>query len=224
MYCPSNFKFLIFNCRSFFSQSGQATTELVILLPLLLFLAGAAMVITYGCWQGLRVQQAANLAARIQGQERISGGPSQRKIDEVNGVSGNGLGMAGDADPTTYLQHQTNDTINENAFNQLPKRPPQSNRSVFGKYYYKVKNMFSMRERDTVFVPAPKIGYNSDRVKVIRTISPPEMFGHRMRPIILEGIAYGGEDSHMYSLPRWGPIEDNSPIDDPYWAKQIQGQ
>jgi hypothetical protein len=41
-------------------------------------------------------------------------------------------------------------------------------------------------------------------VKVIRVLNPPDILGFKLDPITLKGEAYGGEDPHMYGLPRWG--------------------
>src|SRR5688572_3895751 len=68
-------------------RAGQATTEMLFILPLLLILAACAAYITYICWQGLKVQQAANLAARINGQERVGGAKDFNQIYLDNGLS-----------------------------------------------------------------------------------------------------------------------------------------
>ena len=53
-------------------RSGQATVEMAIRSPLLLALIGGGILVVFSCWQGIKVQQGANLAARIQGEERVS--------------------------------------------------------------------------------------------------------------------------------------------------------
>src|ERR1051326_2875203 len=62
-FCPLPFDFCPLPCRN----DGQAITEMVIVIPLLIMLLSGAMAWVYTCWQGVKVQQAANIAARIQG-------------------------------------------------------------------------------------------------------------------------------------------------------------
>ena len=47
--------------------------------------------------------------------------------------------------------------------------------------------------------------------------------GLELKPIILEAKAYGGEDTHMWALPRWGPLKKDDGIDKPFWQDQIAG-
>src|SRR5262245_46086027 len=68
------------------SNSGQSMSEMVLLIPLMAMLMVGSGVIVYLCWQGVKVQQAANLAARITGQERLSGGTSVDAISRDNGL------------------------------------------------------------------------------------------------------------------------------------------
>src|SRR5262245_41063657 len=85
-------------------RSGQGMTEIVIMMPLFVILACGVLSIGYMCWQGLKVQEAANLAARIQGQERVSGGASTDTI-----LQDNGLDAAGDRLPDDdNIQHLAN--------------------------------------------------------------------------------------------------------------------
>jgi len=53
---------------------------------------------------------------------------------------------------------------------------------------------------------------NSDKVQVIRLLQPPKIFDLQLPPVKLEASAYGGEDPHMYGLPRWGKVDKNNPF------------
>jgi hypothetical protein len=207
------FNSLLSSHFSHFSHNGQAMTEMIFILPLFLFLTGGAMAVTYMCWQGIKVQQAANLAARIEGQERVAGGPGVTDIQQVNGL----YPGVGDADPTDPANRALIMKNPSSALNALTKaRPPDvaGQPSVYGKYYDVIRGMFSSGENQKLYVPPPNIGVNTDQVKVVRVMAPPSIFGRQLPSLTLEGDAYGGEDPHMYSLPRWGhfgsPTSNNS--------------
>jgi hypothetical protein len=143
------------------SSSGQSIAEFVILLPLFVIMAAALGSVAYICFQGIKVQQAANYAARIQGQERVLGGSSGGSI---------------------------------NADSQ----------GVFNRYTRAAKSFFVGGEESKLTISEPSIGLNSDRITVTRTLSPPHILGMQLPPVVLEASAYGGEDTRMHSLPRWG--------------------
>src|ERR1019366_5931745 len=70
-------------------EKGQTTVEMIFVLPLLIMLAGGMIFFVYVGFQDIKLQQAANLAARVEGQEKVSGGTSTQEIDAENGfVSG----------------------------------------------------------------------------------------------------------------------------------------
>jgi hypothetical protein len=171
------------------NRKGQAMTEMLFILPLFVAVAAAGIFVVYTSWQNVRVQQAANLAARIQGQERIGGGRSVQEIERENGVG------AGDEDPTT-----TSGKV-ANASGSAPTG------SVYEKFHKRVKAMFPYARKST-YVPPPEIGQNVDRVKVIRVINLPKIpffeWKTKDTQVKLKGEAYGGEDTFMYGLPRWG--------------------
>ena len=183
-------------CHVVRSSSGQAMTEMVILIPLLVLLTGGAAAVVYACMQGLKVQQAANLVARIQGQERVAGGFNLQTIQRDNGISGN----TGDQDPTK----QALDSQTQN-WRSMPKAQPTRG-TVYAKIKDAVHSFFDTSDAPDLFIPQPKygsVGY-SDQIKVIRVWDPPQIFGFKIPPITLSATAYGGEDSHMYGLVRWG--------------------
>jgi hypothetical protein len=209
-----NLKFEICNLKCRLERSGQAMSELVIILPLLVVLAGGAIAISYMCWQGIKTQQAANLAARIQGQERVAGGTSASDINNVNG-----LGMGGDQDPSA-LAGQDYLTA-ERAQNLRPQGGAMSVRSVYGKFRDAARSFFSVGERDHVFVPPPVLRSITDQVKVVRVMTPPKIFDFQLKPILVEATAYGGECTNMYSLPCWGHTGANTGSGDLYWQQLL---
>jgi hypothetical protein len=142
-------------------QSGQSVAEFVILVPLFVLMAGVMVSVAYICFQGIKVQQAANLAARIQGQERILGGssPDSLELDD------------------------------RNLYNNITKA---------------VKRFFNKGEEAKLTIYRPDIGINSDRVTIERVLNPPNILGLKLPEVKLEATAYGGEDTHMHSMPRWG--------------------
>ncbi len=206
-YQICNLQFAICNgVRRFVRRSsGQAMTEMVFIIPLLLMLAAGVMSVVYMCWQGVKVQQAANLAARIQGQERVAGGTSLASIAQDNGTAS----TRGDWDPTKDTIKL--DDARVKALRQASKAP-QSLSTVYGKLHSAVFGLFGAGEQQDLFVPLPQygsVGY-SDQVKVIRLITFPKIFGLQLDPIALVATAYGGEDTHMYGLVRWGSTNSNT--------------
>jgi hypothetical protein len=181
------------------SSRGQATTELILLIPLFVILTGGALCTGYMCWQGLKVQEAANLAARIQGQERVAGGPSVQAIQNDNGLNG-----FGDRVPDLATIKNSGSTPGP-----LPgHNPPQS--GVYAKFYKAVQSMFGPGEQQKLFVPQPIVRDNSDEVDVVRVLQPPKFFGVNIPGMEFQARAYGGEDPHMYGLPRWGETGNGS--------------
>src|SRR5262249_44332746 len=71
------------------NTKGQSSVEMVFILPLLIMLAGGMLFVINAGWQDLKVQQAANLLARVEGQEKVMGGASVSAIANENGF---GLG------------------------------------------------------------------------------------------------------------------------------------
>ena len=200
-------------------QEGQAVAELVVILPILLMLAVGVISVVYVCWQGIKVQQAANLAARIEGQERVAGGFNSASIASDNGIF---PGMAG------IGTNSTSGAIDPNTLEAM-RTQQQSlgvmNATVFGKVIQAAKSFFSPSEQQNVVVATPQfgaVGY-SDKIRIFRTVTTPSGFGLPSKTITLEGTAYGGEDTHMYGLVRWG--RDGQNAQTPFWAqKNAAGQ
>ncbi len=187
-------------------QSGQAATEMVFILPLLATLVGAGMVVLYCCWQGIKTQQAANFAARIQGQERVMGSISKDEIENENGVGIDVTTSGGDPDPTD----------SSGGSNDHPAHGSPVPNSV---YEHIRKNVFDMfgNSSNNVYVPPPRIGQNVDKVTVVRIIQMPKIpfTTSPGRTLKLKAEAYGGEDTLMYGLPRWGHTSNSGA--DPEW-------
>ena len=194
-------------------EAGQATSEMVFILPLLIILAGGAICIVYMCWQGVKTQEAANYAARIEGQERVSGGVS---ADDINRTMG--LGMGGDKDPTLNKDKMTA----EEARNLRPSGGSMSITSVYGKYRDEVRKMFSIGERDHVHVMPPVRNSLTDQVKVVRVMTPPKIFNFQMDPVMVASTAYGGECTNAYGLPCWAHTGDNQSGSELYWQKLLR--
>lgn len=179
-----------------FCRKGQATSEMLFLAPFFVILIGGAISVVYLGWQNLKVQQAANVAARIQGQERVGGGKDFQSIMEVNG------------------QLSSGDNVYANAGEGSNGDEPPGD-SVYGHVYQMVKKKFySPSEEKSVFVPKPTIGQNVDEVQVYRFVKLPKIpFMNRNsdnQTVRLEGKAWGGEDTYMYGLPRWGKTGNNN--------------
>jgi hypothetical protein len=193
----------------FMNQRGQGMTEIVLMLPIFIILMAGTASIAYMCWQGLKVQQAANLAARINGQERISGGPSESSIRQDNGLDG-GVERAPD---DSEIEQLSNDP---NALSGLKAKPSGG---VYGKMYTAVHEMFNTGEQAKLFVPPPiNQGINTDTVQVVRVLNPPKVLGFQLSPVRLEARAYGGEDTHLYALPRWGKTSNTN---NPFYSKEL---
>ena len=185
------------------NKRGQAMTEMVFVIPLLVMLAAGVMSVVYMCWQGVKVQQAANLAARIQGQERVAGGVNQSAIAMDNGVPGSNFG---DRDLKKMSPGE------QRAYEKARQGGAPIYSGVYGKIQKAVRTIFESGDQSGISIPTPKygtVGY-SDKVTVQRVIVPPSFFGLSVSPQVLEGTAYGGEDSHMYGLVRWGSTNPNS--------------
>ena len=192
------------------TRRGQASLEMVFLIPLFAGIIGGGMFMVYSFWQGIKVQQGANLAARIQGQERVSGGLTKQGIEDTNGVGVDMSFSNGDSDPT----QTTNPTPT--------KAAGLSANTVYGRYRKAVQEMFS--DSSQVYVPPPLIGQNIDKVKVVRVINVPKIpffeSKNASKQIKLEGTAWGGEDTYMYGLPRWGQTSNvNNTGSDSEWRK-----
>jgi hypothetical protein len=186
------------------NKRGQAAAELAMIVPLLVMLCAGAMAVAYICWQGIKTQEAANLAARIQGQERVSGGTSVGNISFENGDYLKGDSVPGDPeDVRRGLRSRT--------------RPPL--RTVYGRYYAAAKSLFSPNEQTKLFIPRPVTRTNSDEVRVVRVMNPPKVFNFELPSVKIESNAYGGEDSYMYGLPRWGKVGNG---DKPFYQTQIK--
>jgi hypothetical protein len=190
---------------------------MVFLIPLLMTLAAGTLAVVYMSWQGVKVQQVANLAARIQGQERVAGGIDFSTIQHDNGVD-----LPGDVDPT--LNSAALDAANLQTLEQTPKAHPSPN-TVYGKIEKLIRDQFYGNEQAGLFIPPPQyglVGY-SDQVKVVRIWQPPQFFGFNVPPITVEATAYGGEDAHMYGLVRWGHTNQGGG-GAPFWAEHSNGQ
>jgi len=189
------------------NKNGQAVMEMVFILPLFLMLAAGVCALVYMCWQGITVQQAANLAARIQGQERVAGGVSLSSIQQDNGVA-----AGGDTDPTTVGNLQSGQA-------GLSQHPAPTG-TVYGKLQRAAKSMFGLSEQSSIYVPEPHYGTVgiTDEVKVVRIWDPPKIFNMDLNPVMLVGKAYGGEDPHMYGLVRWGSTAYNG--SQKFWAQK----
>lgn len=195
------------------NERGQGMVEMMIYVPLMVMLVAGAVSVSYVCWQGLKTQQAANVAARMQGQERIGGGRSSDEISQAN----RGYGAA-DPDPSRGWRNGEGE--GETLYRPVAQRAEgeQQRASVYGRYRSTVRSMFSEKERPNVYVPAPVMGSNTDQVKVVRVIEFPAIFGFQPDPIVLESTAYGGEDPHTHALPRWGKTETG----EVFWKKDLR--
>ena len=190
--------------------AGQATSEMVILLPLFVVLIGGVISIGYMCWQGIKVQQAANMAARIQGQERVGGGATGTDINIENGITGEG-----DELPEVDENGRFRGDVRNLHLAQDGSIP-----GVYGNFRRVVRGMFNGGEKERLYIPPPKTGANSDAVKVVRVLNPPKIFWLKLKPVVLEATAYGGEDTRMYGLPRWGKTGEDR--NNSFYKSQIQ--
>ncbi len=186
-------------------------TELVIILPLFLMIAGAGISFVYMTWQGVKTQQAASLAARVQSQERVAGGQSPDKILEQNGgnnTSAQDHGLMGLMDnaarePAIQWSRAPFDAPHGQA---LPRKTSPE-KSVYGNIVQRVEQMFGQKERARVYVMKPEPGNLIDKVDVVRVFNPPPFFGFKFKKIFIKATGYAGEDTYMYSLPRWGKVK-----------------
>jgi hypothetical protein len=176
------------------NRRGQTAVEFVLMVPFFAAVAAMVMFVTYTCWQGVKTQQAANLAARIAGQQAVGGAQNFGQIDTMNGV------QAG--------------VTNNNNPNPGPPTPTPGG-SVYSDYYTKVQRLMKISDSTKLRAFPPSIGLQSVEVKVIRTISLPAIFFLGAQQISIGDdrhmigslhyvSAYGGEDTYMYGLPRWG--------------------
>ncbi len=186
-------------------------TEMVFVIPLLVMWGAGVMSVVYMCMQGIKVQQAANLAARIQGQERVAGGVDQSTISMDNGVPGSNYG---DRD----LKSMNDDEKRQ--YQQSGQAGRRFDKGVYGKIQKAVRSIFEGDESG-ISIPPPKYGSVgfSDKVTVQRVIVPPSIFGMTLDPQVVEGTAYGGEDPHMYGLVRWGSTSANSSRNNKFWTQ-----
>lgn len=196
-------------------ERGQASTEMLFILPLFVMLSAGTVFIVYMCWQGVKVQSAANLAARVEGQDRVAGGPSVPLIQAVNGLYQGLGGTFGDQDPTTMVPalpgglQSLSAALSPQPRISAQQHPPPG-RTVYAKFYAYAHSLFGAGERQNLFVPAPVLGVNTDMVKVVRVMTPPKVLTMTLPQVVVAGKAYGGEDPHMFALPRWGVVSDGS--------------
>jgi hypothetical protein len=174
---------------------------MVFLVPLMAMLLAGTVSIVYLCWQGVKVQQAANLAARIEGQERIAGGASVSAINEENGFESVNTGPSVHDDDGHHMSKPAAD--------ELPKRNAEQIANMGGLYermVHAVSDFFggSAKDANKLIVQEPTQGLYTDTIKINRVLTPPSMMGLDFGSIKLNGTAYGGEDTKMYALPRWG--------------------
>lgn len=219
------------------TRSGQAMTEMVILIPLLVMLAAGAISVSYMCWQGVKVQEAANLAARIAGQETVGTARDRAQVGRDNGLDTSlGVYAAGDPDPNTAC-NQADSNQRQNCLDQFVKTNGSGSsggvggygtkldgnangaQGVYWNYRRLVYSLFSPGEQKQLFVqPAITRGDESE-VKVSRVMRPPKIFGWQMPIVTVEAKAYGGEDTYMYSLKRAGHTNNNAQT---LWEKLMQ--
>ena len=170
--------------RRMMNKKGQAATELAIVLPIFMALACGVVSIVYMSWQSLKTQQAANLAARIEGQGRIAGGADDTALNQGNGFHIKDGPHSAASDP-----------------NDLH---PALQGGVFQEYYSAVSQMFNAGEQNNMEIKPPtSIGSYTDEVTIVRHFHPRLLFGFQVPDVQVTAKAYGGEDSNMYGLPRW---------------------
>jgi len=214
------------------SISGQGTTEMVFLIPLFVVLGAGAIFVSYMCWQGVKAQEAANVAARIAGQETVGGAQDYSTLLRDNGlVTSVGVNTAGDPDPSSCTQAnsaqmqacldnllKTNGGSGSTVGNNGTKTPANGGSGVYWSYRKLVYALFSTGEQKNLFVPTPVTRGGESEVTVARVMRPPKIFGWQPPIVSIEAKAYGGEDTYMYSLPRWGETSSNGASGGvPYW-------
>lgn len=210
------------------NRIGQATTEMVFLLPLLVVLAAGCAFVAYICSQGLKVQEAANLGARIAGQETVGGAKDLATLQQDNGgVTSFGVSSAGDTDPSTCdnLQGQQQQQCLNGILNQGgalgTKASKDFGQGVYWNYRKLIYNLFNRGEQSKLYVPLPKQVDGMSEVRVARIMQPPQVFGWKPPTIKIEAKGYGGEDTYMYSLPRFGRTGNNA--SSPFWQQLFNG-
>jgi len=207
-------------------REGQSTVEMIIIMPTLVILAAAVISIVYMSWQGVKVQQAANMAARAAGQEVVGAAQDFGKVMEDNGMmTGLGARAAGDTDPSVSCP-QNDPRAQASCLEQFRqgmggKLPPDAGRGMYWDYRKKVYAMFNKGEQEKLFVPAPRVRNGVVEVKVIRVMYPPKVFDWQMPPIQVIGKAYGGEETYMYGLPRGGTFSQSSGPNGKFWQKEL---
>jgi len=181
------------------NHKGQTVTEMVFVLPLLIMLAGGMLFVVYAGWQDLKLQQAANLVARVEGQEKVIGGVSDSEIDRENGFL------------SRSDQQFANPNIGKEDFGISEETQANSGGAfaLFDRMKNLVAGFLGIKGRSNVTLLPPRISQNVDQItitKILPMFKIPFMKGNAGLPdqIILQSTAYGGEDPHMYALPRWG--------------------
>ena len=198
-------------------RSGQTTVEVAVLMPLFVALIGGAIFLVYACWQGIRTQQAANLAARVQGQERVAGGTGLTEIANENGATASQNPAIGQNTKTSGLYRF--DPLS--ALGASPT-PAVSGGGLAGKINKLVRALFPGTSESEAYLQPPVIGQNVDTVYVTRVITMPRipfLNDNTTRPqVTIQGTAYGGEDTFMYGLPRWGKTASSN---NPEWQTLV---
>jgi hypothetical protein len=204
--------------KKIIGEQGQGMMEMVFLLPLFVILGAGAIMVAYMCWQGIKVQEAANVAARVSGQETVGLAKDLSTLMQDNGlVTGLGVQAAGDPDPSEACT-QTDPIKKQDCLGKFLKGPqfgaklgadPGGTQGVYWGFRKMVYDMFSPGEQKRLFVLAPENRGTVSEVTVKRVMQGPEVFGWKPPIITVEAKAYGGEDTYMYSLPRSGRTGTN---------------
>ena len=192
------------------NNKGQTVTEMVFVLPLLIMLAGGMLFMVYAGWQDLKLQQAANLLARVEGQEKVSGGRSINDINQENGF-GPGSGFQdGDAKVDSHNFGTGDEHVSSGGAPTLKLRMMNLLKGLF--------------PSGGVSLAQPRGGQNVDQITITKVVPmfkiPFLSKGNAGLPkeITLKGQAYGGEDPYMYALPRWGTTDGTN---NPEWRKLL---
>jgi hypothetical protein len=197
------------------NNKGQTAVEMVFVLPLLVILAGGMLFMVYAGWQDLKIQQAANLLARVEGQEKVSGGTSIRDINIENGF-GPGTGFQDGDDSVSGRNFGVSDDthVTSGGAFALSDRMKNLLRGFFPGGLGKGGGMAQ-----------PRAGQNVDQITITRVIPTFRIpFTKRNagmpKEITLKGTAYGGEDPYMYALPRWGTTPTSGRV--PEWRRLLR--
>lgn len=217
------------------SRAGQGTTEMIFIIPLFVMLAAGAISIIYMCWQGIKVQAAANVAARVAGQETVNLAVNFAQIVQDNGgttavgVNAVGdpdpLGQCNQSDPAAQQKCIADNFVGQNGSGNNTRFGTKADASgagpgVYWRFRELAYNMFTPGEQKRLYVPLPTTRNGETEVKVTRVMQAPEIFGWKMPPVVVEGKAYGGEDPYMYSLPRGGHTNSTGANSDkPFWQQ-----